>query len=195
MSCLRNNGCSLRNHNHCNWRCNMKHNKGEKCKDNNIISSFSSYTKFGKNETEKRKNHSLTEAIIKKYGLSNELSKYLYSHLTYKEADRRWFYDTFLSDKAITPQVSVSWIRNYMIMNDIRNDKYKYHTVDTAILLFAELLSSHRHDYILNNKKFVETLEKKYMEIINNSNNDFTEAFKNAFFKDVLTHVLKLKQM
>ena len=191
MLCFRNTGCCLRNHNHCNWKCNMKHNTGEKCKDDNIISSFSSSTKFGKNETEKRKNHSLTEAIIKKYGLSNELSKYLYSHLNYKENERRWFYETFLSDKAITPEISVTWIRNYMIMNE----KYKYHTVDTAILLFAELLYSRRHSHILKNKKFLETLEKKYMEFINNSNHDFTEAFKKAFFKDVLTHVLNLKQM
>lgn len=177
----------------------MKHNKGEKCSNNdNLQTSYPLYTsskKLGKNEIEKIKNQRLSEEISKKYGLNQELTQFLSLHLKYKENERRWLYETFLSDKAITTEVSVSWIRNYMIMNEIRNDKYKYHTVDTAILLFAELLSSHRHDYILKNKKFVETLEKKYMEFINNINDVFTEAFKKAFFKDVLTHVLKLKNM
>ncbi len=75
------------------------------------------------------------------------------------------------------------------------NDRYNHHTVDTAIILFAELLSSHRHDYLLSKKRFLQILEKKYMEFISSPNHDFTEAFKKAFFKDVLTHVLKLKKM
>ena len=186
MLCLRNNGCNLRNHNHCSWRCNLKHNKGEKCGKGDIIKSPYIF-KSNLIETEKKNNQYLSEKISTNYGLSKELTQYLSTHINYNENERRWLHETFLSDKAITKEVSVQWIKTYLVISE------KYRTIDTVIILFAELLFSHRHNYLLNNKKFIKTLEKKYMELFSNfSNYNFVEEFKKTFFKDVLIHVLKL---
>ena len=64
----------------------------------------------------------------------------------------------------------------------------------SCFIIFAELLFSHRHDFILNSKKFVKALEKKYMEAINCGSKIIVEEFKKAFFKDVLKLVLKNRE-
>jgi len=179
--CFRNNNCVIRSHNHCNGNCKIKHNMGEKC-----VSRVNVVEKLNKNEIEKKYNKLLIDEISRKYGFNDIVNECLSNKLKFNAIERTFLYDTFLSNKAITKEVSVDWIRNYLIMSE------KYGG-GSCFIIFAELLTSHRHDFILSSKKFIKVLEKKYMEAIN-GHGILVEEFKKAFFKDVLKLILKNRE-
>lgn len=181
MSCFR-NYCKIRSHNHCDEKCKIKHNMGEECVSQEIV------TELNKNKiVNDYMNLTIIDEISRKYGFNDIVYKYLSNILKLNAIERRFLYNTFLSNKAITKEVSIEWIKNYIIMSE------KYGG-GSCFIIFAELLTSHRHDFILSSKKFIKVLEKKYMEAINGSSKIIVEEFKKAFFKDVLKLVLKNRE-
>ncbi len=172
--CRRDFGCQIRIHHHCSYSCTKKHKFGEKCKE---IEKIETKIKYSKKDIAKRSR--FIERIYEKYKIQyTEILNQLYN-LNNIELDK--ISDTFLSDKAITAEVSLQWFKYVLDLYD----KYKWTNVPKAliILLYAELFFSYRYSYLLKNKKFIETIKSKYLEYCNNEDSNFTMYLRNTYDK------------
>ena len=171
--CRRDFGCQIRIHHHCSYSCTKKHKFGEKCKEK--IEKIETKIKYSKKDIAKRSR--FIERIYEKYKIQyTEILNQLYN-LNNIELDK--ISDTFLSDKAITAEVSLQWFKYVLDLYD----KYKWTNVPKAliILLYAELFFSYRYNYLLKNKKFTETIKFKYLEYCNNEDTKFSIYLRNTY--------------
>ena len=167
--CYRENGCVLRTHNHCSYTCKNKHKFGEKCIYQNKC-----------NPEKKLSKDDFINKIYKKYNIQENS---LFNDLYYLNNEDKFFLnDTFLSDKAITKEIIWKWIMDFINIFNNRQINVKKPLV---ILLYLELFSSFRHNFLLENYKFKKTIKEKYIEFVNIPDKNFTNYFEYMFSNDI----------
>lgn len=194
--CHRNIGCSIRTHNHCNFNCRIKHSN---CKETCYNFNYDILKTEVKRNLQLRKYSIFFDKIVKKYNIStvfynnndcfNMRKIFQIFYLVLDKKEINFIQETFLSNKEITPEISIKWISEYLFITSRHLDiVYCF-----IIILFYELFTSCRYNYILNNKNFKHTIIKKYQEYINYNHIFLSDYLKKHFFKNILELCLKNK--
>ncbi len=182
-TCQRHYGCAIRSHYHCKYNCRKKHTFGETCQ----ILELSPSLPAKLSEIKIILRQKFVQKVINKYNIPESLridesSNYDFKKLLIESScilsdkDMNFILDTFLSDKAITKEVSVDWVRKFLeVSNKKEYGKIKFFLI---IILWYELTISNRHSYIFNHEKFKQTLKMKHQEFCKHSNPVISTFFR-----------------